>query len=25
VDYVNAVLDKLVNWGFAAENLAGND
>jgi Fe-Mn family superoxide dismutase len=24
VDYVNAVLDKLVNWGFAAENLAGN-
>jgi hypothetical protein len=24
VDYVSAVLDKLVNWGFAAENLAGN-
>jgi superoxide dismutase, Fe-Mn family len=24
VDYANAVLDKLVNWGFAAENLAGN-
>jgi Fe-Mn family superoxide dismutase len=23
VDYVNAVLDKLVNWGFAAENLGG--
>ena len=21
-DYVNAVLDKLVNWEFAAENLA---
>ena len=21
VDYVNAVLDKLINWGFAAENL----
>ncbi|MBK7903025.1 MAG: superoxide dismutase [Proteobacteria bacterium] len=21
-DYVNAVLDKLINWGFAAENLA---
>jgi len=21
-DYVNAVIDKLVNWGFAAENLA---
>jgi Fe-Mn family superoxide dismutase len=21
-DYVNAVLDKLVNWDFAAENLA---
>lgn len=21
-DYVNAVLDKLVNWGFAADNLA---
>jgi Fe-Mn family superoxide dismutase len=21
-DYVNAVLDKLVNWNFAAENLA---
>jgi len=20
-DYVNAVLDKLINWGFAAENL----
>ncbi len=23
VDYVNAVLDKLVNWEFAAENLVG--
>jgi Fe-Mn family superoxide dismutase len=23
VDYVNAVLDKLANWEFAAENLAG--
>jgi Fe-Mn family superoxide dismutase len=22
-DYVNAVLDKVVNWGFAADNLAG--
>jgi Fe-Mn family superoxide dismutase len=22
VDYVNAVIDKLANWGFAAENLA---
>jgi Fe-Mn family superoxide dismutase len=22
VDYANAVLDKLINWGFAAENLA---
>ena len=21
VDYVNAVLDKLINWGFAADNL----
>ncbi len=21
-DYVNAVLDKLINWGFAADNLA---
>ena len=21
-DYVNAVLDKLINWGFARENLA---
>ncbi len=21
VDYVNGVLDKLVNWGFAADNL----
>ena len=20
VDYVNAVLDKLINWGFAADN-----
>ena len=20
-DYVNAVLDKLINWGFAAENV----
>jgi len=20
-DYVNAVLDKLIHWGFAAENL----
>jgi superoxide dismutase, Fe-Mn family len=23
VDYVNAVLEKLVNWGFAADNLGG--
>jgi len=23
VDYVNAVLEKLVNWEFAAENLGG--
>jgi Fe-Mn family superoxide dismutase len=23
VDYANAVLDKLINWEFAAENLAG--
>lgn len=22
-DYVNAVLDKLINWDFAAENLKG--
>jgi len=21
VDYVNALLDKIINWGFAAENL----
>ena len=21
-DYVNAVLDKLINWGFAADNLS---
>ena len=21
-DYVNAVIDKLLNWGFAADNLA---
>ena len=24
-DYVNAVLDKLVNWDFAAENLGAED
>jgi Fe-Mn family superoxide dismutase len=24
VDYVNALIDKLANWGFAAENLAKN-
>jgi superoxide dismutase, Fe-Mn family len=24
VDYVKAVIDKLVNWEFAAENLGGN-
>jgi Fe-Mn family superoxide dismutase len=22
-DYVNAVIEKLINWEFAAENLAG--
>jgi Fe-Mn family superoxide dismutase len=24
VDYVNAVLDKLINWGFVADNLGGS-
>jgi Fe-Mn family superoxide dismutase len=24
VDYVNAVLDKLINWGFAADNLGAS-